>query len=225
MAALGILLALHHRDATGAGQYIDASLYGAQLFLGAPSLQGYLAGDKTLAQQRSRKDAPNPLRNMYQASDGWLMLAMDNSDENWTKVAGTIDDKLNEDARFVSAEQREANNEALIAALDAAILERPADAWMERWKPLDLAAAPIGNLEDLANDPQAWENDYFVETYCEEVQRDVKVRGLPVGLSKTPGAVRTLGPELGQHTEEILTELLGYSWEQVVELKEQGAIL
>ena len=90
---------------------------------------------------------------------------------------------------------------------------------------LRVVATPIGNLEDLANDPQAWENDYFVDTYCEEVQRDVKVRGLPVGLSKTPGSVRTLGPELGQHTEEILTETLGYSWEQVVELKEQGAIL
>ena len=115
--------------------------------------------------------------------------------------------------------------EKLIAALDAAIARRTAGEWMERWNPLGLAAAPVANLEDLANDPQAWENDYFVETYCEEVQRDVKVRGLPVGLSKTPGSVRTLGPELGQHTEEILTELLGYTWEQVVELKEQGAIL
>ena len=96
---------------------------------------------------------------------------------------------------------------------------------MERWRPRGIPASHIGNLEELANDPQAWENDYFVETYCEEVQRDVNVRGLPVGLSKTPGSVRTLGPELGQHTEEILTETLGYSWEQVVELKEQGAIL
>jgi crotonobetainyl-CoA:carnitine CoA-transferase CaiB-like acyl-CoA transferase len=51
------------------------------------------------------------------------------------------------------------------------------------------------------------------------------VRGLPITLSKTPGAVRTLGPELGQHTEEILTETLGYTWEQVGELKEAGAIL
>jgi crotonobetainyl-CoA:carnitine CoA-transferase CaiB-like acyl-CoA transferase len=64
-----------------------------------------------------------------------------------------------------------------------------------------------------------------VQTYCEEVQRDVTVRGLPIGLSKTPGAVRSLGPELGQHTEEILVDTLGYTWEQVGELKTQGAIL
>ena len=51
------------------------------------------------------------------------------------------------------------------------------------------------------------------------------VRGLPIGLGRTPGTVRSLGPELGQHTEEILTGTLGYSWEQVGEMKEQGVIL
>ncbi len=96
---------------------------------------------------------------------------------------------------------------------------------MERWEPLGIVASPIDNLADLIQDSQAWENDYLVKTYCEEVQREVMVRGLPIGLSKTPGTVRTLGPELGQHTEEILVDTLGYSWEQVGKLKEQQAIL
>ena len=96
---------------------------------------------------------------------------------------------------------------------------------MKRWQPLGIVASPINNLADVAKDPQAWENEYFVETYCEEVQRDVTVRGVPVQLSKTPGSIRSLGPELGQHTEEILVDTLGYTWEQVGELKEQGAIL
>ncbi len=226
MAAFGILLALHQRDVTGVGQYLDASLYGAQLFLGAPSLQGYLAGDKTLAQQRSRTDAPNPLWNTYEAGDRWLMLCLENVDENWSKLSGTLDgEALAGDERFATEAGRSEHHAELIAALDAAIAKHTADEWIERWQTLDIPAAPIANLEELANDPQAWENDYFVETYCEEVQRDVNVRGLPVGLSKTPGSVRTLGPELGQHTEEVLTETLGYTWEQVVELKEQGAIL
>jgi crotonobetainyl-CoA:carnitine CoA-transferase CaiB-like acyl-CoA transferase len=88
-----------------------------------------------------------------------------------------------------------------------------------------ITAAPINNLADLAEDPQAWANSYFTKTHCDEVNREVTVRGLPITLSKTPGAVRTLGPELGQHTEEILTETLGYTWEQVGELKDAGAIL
>jgi crotonobetainyl-CoA:carnitine CoA-transferase CaiB-like acyl-CoA transferase len=88
-----------------------------------------------------------------------------------------------------------------------------------------VTAAPINTLADLAEDPQAWANNYFTKTHCDEVNREVTVRGLPITLSKTPGAVRTLGPELGQHTEEILTETLGYTWEQVGALKEAGAIL
>jgi crotonobetainyl-CoA:carnitine CoA-transferase CaiB-like acyl-CoA transferase len=225
MAALGILIALRHRDKTGLGQYLDASLYGAQLFLGAPSLQGYLAGDKSLAKQRSRTDALNPLWNTYEASDRWLMLCLENDDANWQKLAGTLGGAMADDDRFASAEQRETNNSDLIAALDAALPSKTADEWTSIWQSLGIPVSPIRNLQDLADDPQAWENDYFVDAYCEEVQRDVKVRGMPISLSKTPGKVRTLGPELGQHTEEILTEMLGYSWEDVVELKEQGAIL
>ncbi len=110
-------------------------------------------------------------------------------------------------------------------ALDGALKRRTAGDWMERWQPLGIVASPINNLADLAADRQAWENDYLIETYCPEVDRDVMVRGLPVRLSKTPGSVRSLGPELGQHTEEILVDTLGYSWEEVVELKTQGAIL
>jgi crotonobetainyl-CoA:carnitine CoA-transferase CaiB-like acyl-CoA transferase len=95
---------------------------------------------------------------------------------------------------------------------------------MERWTPAGINAAPINNLAELAEDRQTWANDYFVETYCEEVQRQVKVRGLPIGLRKTPGDVKTLGPELGQDTELILADLLGYSWEEIAQFKEQGVI-
>ena len=56
------------------------------------------------------------------------------------------------------------------------------------------------------------------------MKRKVQVRGLPVGLSKTPGSVRTLGPELGQDTELILTETLGYDWDEVEAFKAKGAI-
>jgi len=63
-----------------------------------------------------------------------------------------------------------------------------------------------------------------MKTHCEEVNREVTIRGLPVRLSKTPGSVRSLGPELGQDTELILAETLGYSWDEIAELKAKGAI-
>jgi crotonobetainyl-CoA:carnitine CoA-transferase CaiB-like acyl-CoA transferase len=227
MSALGIMLALYHRNRTGKGQMLDASLYGAQLFLTAPTLQAYLAtGSETYSKQQSRQAAENPLWNRYQAKDKWLFLCVPNRNESWLQLCRSFDDPaLATEGRFDSMEKRRRNAKALVARLDKIIKRRAVAEWMARWQALGIVASPINNLADLAEDPQAWENDYFVETYCEEVQRQVKVRGLPIGLSKTPGSVRSLGPELGQHTEFILTETLGYSWEQVEEFKAQGAIL
>ena len=227
VAALGILVALYARQHTGKGQLLDASLYGSQLFMAAPTFQDYLAtGSKFFSEQQSRQQAPNPLWNTYPTKDKWVFLCIANEDDNWSRLCQSIGDaELQADPRFASPEARRQSAEELIALLDGKLRQHGATEWMKRWQPLGIVASPINNLADVAKDPQAWENEYFVETYCEEVQRDVTVRGVPVQLSKTPGSIRSLGPELGQHTEEILVDTLGYTWEQVGELKEQGAIL
>jgi crotonobetainyl-CoA:carnitine CoA-transferase CaiB-like acyl-CoA transferase len=226
MAALGIMLALYQRRKTGKGQMIDASLYGAQLFLTAPSLQAYLAtGDERFSGQSSRTAAENPLWNVYPTRDKWIFLCLPNDEESWSRLCQGLDDpRLSKDPRFDTPGKRATSARELIEVLDGVLKQRGAGEWMERWRPLGIVASPVKNLADLAEDPQAWANDYFVETYCEEVQRQVKVRGLPIGLGKTPGAVNSLGPELGQDTELILADTLGYSWDQIAEFKAQGAI-
>ena len=237
MAALAILLALYQRERTGKGQLIDASLYGAQLFLAAPTLQAYLAtGSERFSRQQSRKAARNPLWNTYPAKDKWIFLCMPNTDENWSRLCRSLKDRddvapadrdgaaLLSDPCFASAVKRREHARALIEHLDGVLQRRTAAEWMERWRPLGIVASPINNLAELAADPQAWANDYFLKTWCEEVRREVTIRGLPVRLSKTPGSVRSLGPELGQDTELILAETLGYSWDEIAELKTQGAI-
>lgn len=226
LAALGINIALHHRRKTGRGQMLDASLYGAQLFLDAPALQAFLAtGAEHLARQRSRSDAPNPLHNTYPSRDGWLVLCVEAGQDAWSRLCTLLDPAdLAADERFASADRRLENRAALVAALDAIFRQRDSATWMERCRAANIAASPVHNYRNLAKDPQAWANDYLMETYCEQVQRDVPIRGLPIGLSKTPGTVRALGPELGQDTERILTELLGYSWDDVGRFKKAGAI-
>jgi crotonobetainyl-CoA:carnitine CoA-transferase CaiB-like acyl-CoA transferase len=226
MSALGIMVALHQRRRTGRGQYLDASLYGAQLFLGAPTLQAFLAtGSQRYSEQQSRTQAPNPLWNRYPARDKWLFLCLENDDELFATLCQSLERvDLAGDPRFDSAQKRRENSSELVAALDAILVERAAAEWMERWQPLGIAASPIQNLEDVSRDPQAWDNDYLVKTHCDEVDREVSVRGLPITLSKTPGRVETLGPELGQDTELILADTLGYSWDEIGEFKAQGAI-
>lgn len=226
MSALGIMLALHHRRKTGKGQFIDASLYGAQLFMGAPTLQPFLASKSPLySDQQSRADAGNPLWNRYPAADKWVFLCQENTDENWRKLCGSFDrDELADDPRFATADRRRENNSQLIAAIDGIVRKRSAQEWMDTWTPLGIVASPIQNLKDVSEDPQAWENDYFLKIHCDEVDREVEIRGLPIGLSKTPGSVESLGPELGQDTELILLDTLGCSWDEIQELKAEGAL-
>nr|MBC8340038.1 CoA transferase [Pseudomonadota bacterium] len=82
----------------------------------------------------------------------------------------------------------------------------------------------IETFKELAADTQAWDNDYLLKTHCSEVDREVEIRGMPITLSKTPGTVETLGPELGQDTEIVLMEMLGMEWEAIEELKAQEVI-
>ncbi len=226
MSAFGIMMALYRRKRTGRGQAIDASLYGAQLFMGAPTLQPYLAtGDDFYATQRARAEARNPLWNRYRASDKWMFICVENTDANFERLCRCLGaSALAGDARFATADLRGANNAALIEALDAAIAAKPASAWMDALTPEGLLASPIQTFEDVAADPQAWENDYLLKTHCSEVNREVDIRGLPITLGKTPGRVESLGPELGQDTEIVLMEMLGMEWEKIEELKANGTI-
>jgi crotonobetainyl-CoA:carnitine CoA-transferase CaiB-like acyl-CoA transferase len=128
------------------------------------------------------------------------------------------------DPRFATAAKRRENATALVALLDDVLRGQDAAEWLRRWRELGIAASLVSNLAELAEDRQAWANDYLLKTHCDEVNREVTIRGLPVRLSKTPGAVRSLGPELGQDTELILFETLGYSWDEIADLKAKGAI-
>ena len=108
--------------------------------------------------------------------------------------------------------------------MDEVLPLRVASEWIDLFGSAGLAAAPINAYRDLADDQQAWANDYIVKTHCPEAKREVELRGLPITLSRTPGRVDALGPELGQDTELMLADAFGYSWDAIGELKAKGAI-
>ncbi|MDP6981281.1 MAG: CoA transferase [Myxococcota bacterium] len=226
MSAFGILMALYQREKTGRGQAVDASLYGAQLFMGAPTLQPYLASGKDFyAKQISRSEAPNPLWNRYKTQDKWMYLCQTNTDDGFSALCDALGaGSIAADSRFADAAARESNNTELIAALDAHFADKRAEAWCDALANAGIPASPIETFKELAADPQAWENDYFLKTWCSETDEEVEIRGLPVTLSKTPGSVETLGPELGQDTEIVLMEMLGMEWEEIEALKAREVI-
>lgn len=90
---------------------------------------------------------------------------------------------------------------------------------MERLDQTDLIWAPVNDYKEVADDPQIAANDYIVD-FDHPNYGQVKLVGLPVKLSKTPGEVRMPAPEFGEHTEEILRDL-GYSWEEITKMNEE----
>lgn len=226
LSALGIMVALHHRDGSGAGQHVDASLLGSQLLLAGSPFQRYLATRRDFySDQQSRRAARNPLWNRYQGKDRWLFLCAENTDENWARLCEVLgDEDLTADARFADAAGRADNAAELIELLDRVLAARDAGEWCERFVAAGLAAAPIQAFKDLAEDEGAWANDYFTRVHCDDAGREVELRGLPLTLSRTPGRVERLGPELGQDTELLLVDTLGYEWDDIARLKAAGAI-
>ncbi len=225
MSAFAIVTALYQRNRAGHGQCIDASLYGAQLFLAAPQLQSFLAGNSERALQHSRREAANPLWNLYPTRGKWVYVCEPNEDARFRLLCEALGDgALIEDPRFASAEGRAVNNVELIAEFDALAAALDHEALLAHCAARDIVAAPINTLADVVRDPQAWDNDYLLKTWCEEVQREVEVRGLPVTLSRTPGEVNTLGLQLGQDTELLMMDLLEYSWDEIEAFKAAGAI-
>ncbi|MBV6424035.1 MAG: Acetyl-CoA:oxalate CoA-transferase [Steroidobacteraceae bacterium] len=225
MSALGILLALYECRRTGKGQSIDASLYGAQLYLAAPHLQAYLAGHESSALQHSRRQVENPLWNLYPTSGKWVFLCERNEDARFAALCRALRNPAAlADPRFGSTARRRENNEALIAAIEGETLKYGHAELMKALQGAGITASPVNNFADVIRDEQAWQNAYFMKTWCEEVQREVEIRGLPVTLSKSPGEVHSLGPQLGQDTEILMMDLLGYEWEQIEALKAKGAI-
>jgi CoA:oxalate CoA-transferase len=176
---------------------------------------------------QNREKVNNPLYNVYRCEDDrWICLAGVHTDPYWSvfcKATGL--DELEGDSRFDSHENRtKTNGRELIAILDEVFASKPSTEWIEILGQAEMMpVALVQNYADVSSDPQVLANDYVVEVDHPTAGR-VKVVGLPVKLSKTPGKVRSTAPELGQHTEEILLEVGDYSWEEISELRNDGII-
>ena len=224
MSAFAIAMAIYQRNRAGHGQCIDASLYGAQLYLAAPYLQSFLAGNSKSALQHSRKEVENPLWNLYPTQGKWVYLCEPNSDERFAALSNALGGALAKDARFASVAERKKHHIALVQAIEELTARQQDSALLDSLRQNGIVCSPVNNLEDVIKDEQAWQNHYFMKAYCEEVKREVEVRGLPVTLSKTPGEINTLGPQLGQDTELLMMDLLGYEWDEIEAFKAAGAI-
>jgi crotonobetainyl-CoA:carnitine CoA-transferase CaiB-like acyl-CoA transferase len=225
MLAYGVLAALFARERTGLGQEVDASHLGSMM-----ALQGLNVVARTIMgkefPRNTRANAYNPLWNHYRcADDKWISLAMLQPDRYWKNFCEVVGKpELIEDPRFAEVKIRGKNSAALVAIFDEVFATRPRHEWMRVLKGRgDFIYTIVNSVTDLPDDPQVRANDYVVD-YDHPALGNLTLLGMPVKLSVTPGEPRGHAPELGEHTELLLTEMLGYSWDDVARLREANVI-
>jgi crotonobetainyl-CoA:carnitine CoA-transferase CaiB-like acyl-CoA transferase len=225
MLAYGVLAALFARERTNLGQEVDASHLGSMM-----ALQGLNVVARTIMgkefPRNTRANAYNPLWNHYRcADDKWISLAMLQPDRYWKNFCEVIGKpELAEDPRFAEVKIRGKNSAAVVAIFDEVFATRPRLEWMRILKGRgDFIYTIVNSVTDLPDDPQVRANDYVVD-YDHPALGNLTLLGMPVKLSVTPGEPRGHAPELGEHTELLLTEMLGYSWDDVARLREANVI-
>lgn len=225
MLAYGVITALFARERYGVGQEVDSSHLGSMTALQGLNLSSRLTLGKGF-RRSYRAKAPNPLWNHYQCGDGkWICLAMIQADRYWSDFCKTLGiQHLEQDPKFATMNIRAKHSEELIKVIDQIFATKPRDEWMRLLKHGgDFIYTIVNSIDDLPDDPQMLTNNYIVD-YEHPSWGPTKIVGVPVRLSKTPGDPRGVAPEFGEHTEQVLIELLGYSWEDIGRLKEKEII-
>jgi len=219
-ATIGALLALHHREVTGQGQWVDTSIQEGQLY--HIGLQVLMHARQTEAQ----RSAPTTAMNMftYRMKDGAWMVIMYQDDNHWPRLARIIGrPDLANDPKLRTRAQRSARREflhELVVGWAATVTADEAETLLEAD---GLPYAKVMTVDDLLADAhiKARHAIEFVEHPTGEV---LPLVGVFPKLSETPGSIRLPCPHLGEHNEEVYRDILGLSAEEVAGLQQDSVI-
>lgn len=220
-AATGILAALHHRTATGVGQYIDTSLVEAGIALSVWEATEYFSGPGIPAPLGSahRMNAP------YQAircADGYVTIGA-NTDRLFERLCRVLGyPEWAGEPDFLHNGDRVHHRAKLAALIEKVMIERPRQHWLQALDDADIPCGPINDYAQVFADPQVVSREMIVETDHPVLGR-LRTLGSPIKLSETPTDATRRAPLLGEHTDEILNEV-GLSIDQIQELRRSGAI-
>ena len=221
-AAYGVVTALQARSRYGIGQEVEVSLLDAMIALQSMEATVFLNSGALPPRSGSGHWMISQPYGVFPTRDNWLVLNA-HSDEWWRRLCSVPEfADLADDTRFASREARRAHGEALVAVLEKILSARNRDDWLTYLSTYDVLCAPVYDYAELFADPQVHHNSMVAEQRHPEGGA-IKVVGLPVNLSATPGEVGPPAPPLGAHTDDIL-QSLGYDDADIQRLRDQHVI-
>ncbi len=220
-ALVAVLAALHVRDHSGAGQLVDTSLFEGQISSALYLTTNYLATGEVPQPSGSGHPSLVPYQ-VFAAADGHIAVAGGN-DTLWRRICTVIGrNDLADDPRFRTNPERVRHRAELIALLEDSFQRHSVEDWRRLLDEADVPNAPVNTIDQVLADPQTMARDMLVRLPHPRVP-DLRLPGIPFKLSDTLATVRRPPPLLGEHTDEILTEL-GYSHAARAHLKSIGIV-
>src|SRR6516162_3377507 len=222
VAAQGILAALYAAKIDGRGQRVHVSMYEAVAALLTFNASIYFATGNS-PRRRGNEHATIVPYETFEASDGWINIGVAN-DDLWRRFCAAAGmEGLTDDSRFASAPDRVRNRDALVPLVRAVIKHRSRDDWLKR---LDDGGVPCGAIRTVAEvcDGEVLEARGMIAEMPHASAGNVKGIKSAIHLSETVLDTYTAPPKLGEHTNEVLTRLLGYSSDKVNALRREGVV-
>ena len=223
-ATVAVNAALCIRESTGKGQFIDIGMLDTQVATLSILALNYL----TTGENPPRLGNAHPNIVPYQSfstADGDIVIAAANDDQ-FRRLCGFAGvPELAEDEKFKTNESRVRNRDALIEKLKAVVSQHPSTYWLEGLVKVNVSSGPINTLEQVFNDPQVKARGMELEMAHPAMGKNpARLIASPIKMSKTEPDYRHAPPTLGQHTEEVLNELLDLDAEAVARLRERGVV-
>jgi len=222
-SVIGILLALRARELSGRGQYVDVSMLDGMISAMSSNYMSFLGSGKPPRPLGSGFPTVVPYR-VFEAKDRCFSIAV-GSEKLWSafcRVIGRAGLETHPDYRTNS--QRVENRHALEAVLSAVFRERNMQEWIECLTAVGIPCSPVRTFQEVLDHPQTAIREMFPTIVC-PVAGPHRVTGTPIKLSETPGSIGAPAPELGEHTDMVLRELLGLDTHALDSLAHAGVIL
>ncbi|MEX1018909.1 MAG: CaiB/BaiF CoA-transferase family protein [Litorilinea sp.] len=221
-AAIAILGALRHRDATGEGQYIDVALLDVQLSWLANVASAYLVSGAPPQRYGNAHPSIVPYQT-FATADGLLMLAVGN-DRQFGSLCRVLElETLAGDPNYCTNAARVEHRATLIPLLENEFCKRTTRQWVELLHAQGIPCGPVNDIPTALHDPQAQARG-MVQSVHHPAGEEIPQIGPPIKLSATPPRVQSAPPHLGEHTATVLNELLGMDPTTIAALRQQGVI-